>query len=438
MIKIDLLVSGDYLLPMDSDYSVVRDGSIAIKNGKILEVGSRDDLIGRYSAVRELGGINRAVLPGLVNAHTHLPMAFFRGMADDIPLKQWLEEHIWPTENTWLSDEFCYDAALLACLEMLKAGVTVYNNMYFFGDAIARATKQIGMRGIVGAGILDFPTKTASSATECFANAEVLLKNWTGDDLIVPSVAPHALYTCAPENMSSALKLAERYNAPLHLHLSETKWEVEEVQRRYGKTPIELLDSIGFLSDRVIAAHCVWPLESEIEILAKRNVGVAHCIESNLKLASGIAPVINMLKAGVKVALGTDGAASNNDMSILSEMSTAAKVHKAVSEDPTAMDSHTVLAMATRKGAEVLGLGSITGSLKKGKSADLIVIDLNKPHLIPLYNIYSHLAYSVCASDVESVVVNGRLVVEDRRLVTMDEDKILEKARVWGDKIRRS
>jgi len=241
MIKIDLLVSGDYLLPMDSECSVVRDGSIAIKNGKILEVGSRDDLIGRYSAVRELGGLNRAVLPGLVNAHTHLPMAFFRGMADDIPLKQWLEEYIWPTENTWLSDEFCYDAALLACLEMLKAGVTV---LYFFGDAIARATKQIGMRGIVGAGILDFPTKTASSAAECFTNAEVLLKNWTGDDLIVPSVAPHALYTCAPENMSSALKLAERYNAPLHLHLSETKWEVEEVQRRYGKTPIELLDSI--------------------------------------------------------------------------------------------------------------------------------------------------------------------------------------------------
>ncbi len=436
MIEIDLLVSGDYVLPMDPDWSVIRDGAVAVKNGKIIAVGSRNDLVSKYSAARELGGLYRAILPGMVNAHTHLPMVYFRGMADDIPLKLWLEEHIWPAENAWLSDDFCYDATLLACLEMLKAGVTTYNNMYFFGDAIARATRQIGMRGIVGAGILDFPTKTASSAAECLSNAETLLKNWTGDDLILPSVAPHALYTCAPENMSRARELAERYEAPLHVHLSETRWEVEEVRRLYGKTPIELLDSIGFLSERVLAAHCVWPSENEIEILAKRGVGVAHCIESNLKLASGIAPVIDMLKAGVKVALGTDGAASNNDLSILSEMSTAAKIHKAISEDPTAMNSRTVLSMATRWGAEALGLGHVTGSLEKGKSADLIVIDLTKPHLTPMYNIYSHLAYSACASDVESVVVNGSLVVEDRKLVTADEEEILEKARMWGDKIR--
>ncbi len=438
MIEIDLLVSGDYVLPMDTECSVIKDGAVAVRDGKIVAVGCRKDLIDMYSAKKELGGLYRAVLPGFVNAHTHLPMAYFRGMADDIPLKLWLEGHIWPTENAWLDDDFCYDASLLACLEMLKAGVTVYNNMYFFGDAIARATKRIGMRGVVGAGIVDFPTKTASSSVECLSNAEDLLKTWTGDDLIVPSVAPHSLYTCAPESFSSARKLAERYGAPLHIHLSETRWEVEEIRRRYGKTPIELLDSIGFLSERVLAAHCVWPLESEIEILAKCNVAVAHCIESNMKLASGIAPVIDMLKAGVRVALGTDGAASNNDMSILSEMSTAAKVHKAVSDDPTAMDSRTVLSMATRWGAETLGLGSVTGSLEDGKSADLIVIDLTKPHLIPLYNIYSHLAYSACASDVESVVINGRLVVKDRVLITYDEDKILEKARIWGDKIKMS
>ena len=438
MLDIDLLISGDYILPMDTEWSVIRDGAVAVKNGKIVAVGPHDKLAGRYSAAKEIGGLYRAVLPGLVNAHTHVPMVYFRGMADDIPLKSWLEEHIWPAENSWLSDDFCYDAALLACLEMLKAGVTVYNNMYFFGDAVARATKEVGMRGIVGAGIVDFPTKTASTPAECLSNAEALLKNWSNDDLIVPSVAPHALYTCAPENMSSARKLAERYGAPLHVHLSETRWEVEEVRRRYGKTPIELLDSIGFLSERVLAAHCVWPSKSEIEILAKHRVGVAHCIESNLKLASGIAPITDMLSAGVKIALGTDGAASNNNMSILSEMSTAAKVHKTVSGDPTAMDSRTVLSMATRWGAEALGLGSLTGSLEEGKAADLIVLDLAKPHLTPLYNIYSHLAYAACASDVESVVVNGKLVMDGRKLLTADEDEILKKARMWENKIRFS
>lgn len=435
MRDIDVLVSGEYVLPMDPDFSVIRDGAVAVNEGRILEVGPESVLRDKYRAKTELGGKLRAVLPGLINTHTHVPMVYFRGMADDIPLKSWLEEHIWPAEGAWLGDEFCYDASLLSAMEMVKAGITTYNDMYFFGDAIARATRKIGMRGVVGAGILDFPSKSASTPEEYLANAEALINNWRDDDLIVPCVAPHAPYTCSPENMTRSRELAEKYDVPIHVHLSETKWEKDEIHSRYGKSPVELLDSIGFLSERVVAAHCVWLSDEEIGIMARSGASVSHCIESNLKLASGIAPVVKMLDAGVRVTFGTDGAASNNDLSLFSEMSTAARLHKAVAGDPTVMDSRTVLKMATIMGAEALGLGSVAGSLETGKAGDLIVVNLDKPNLTPLYNVCSHLVYAVSAADVESVVVNGRLIVDGGILRTAGEKEILEIAREWKNKI---
>jgi len=435
MTEIDLLVEGGHVLPMDDDLAVIEDGAVAVDGGAVLAVGPREELLSRFRPRRRLGGPRRIVLPGFVNAHTHVPMVLFRGMADDLPLKTWLEEHIWPAEGRWLGDAFCHDASLLAVLEMLRAGVTLYNDMYFFGDAIARATKTVGMRGVVGAGILDFPSAAAKDIDGYLANAEALIGNWRGDELITPCVAPHAPYTCCPEHMTRARELAEKYDVPLHTHLSETAREVEEIRSRYGKTPIELLDGIGFLSERVLAAHCVRPTEHEIEILAERGVGVAHCIESNLKLASGVAPVPRMLEAGVRVALGTDGAASNNDLSVLAEAQTAAKVHKALSEDPTVMAARTVITMATRTGAEVLGMGDRLGRLRPGFAADLVVIDADRPHLTPLYDVYSHLAYCATAADVESVVVAGRTVLEGGRLQTADENEILEKARRWHGRI---
>ncbi len=432
---VDYIIGGDYVLPMDEGLTVIKDGVIAVKGTEIIEVGTSADIFKKYIPGTVISGEGKAVFPGLINTHTHAAMVYFRGIADDLPLKDWLENHIWPAENRWLSPEFISDAVELACLEMLKGGITAYNDMYFYEDAAGKATKRIGMRAVLGAGILDFPTRSASTSDEYFDNAESFIKNWKGDELITPCIAPHALYTCGTETLKRARHVADKYDIPIHIHLSETKWELNEIKNKYMMAPVEYLDSLGFLDERVLAAHCVWMTDSEIELLAQRSVGVSHCVESNLKLASGIAPVVKMLKAGVKVTFGTDSAASNNDLNILSEMSTAAKLHKAVSEDPTVLNAKTVLCMATRWGAEVLGLGKITGSIEKGKAADLVMADLKSPHLIPIYNIYSHIVYSMRPSDIQSVMVNGKLVVTDGKLVTADESEILYKAKKWCEKI---
>jgi len=433
--RADMIVKADYVLKMDTDLTLIRNGAIAVRGGKIVCVGPAEGVAGTYSADTVIGGTGKVAFPGLVNTHTHAAMVYFRGLADDLPLKVWLEEHIWPAEEKWLSPEFVGDAVELACLEMLKAGITLYSDMYFYGDAIAGSAKKIGMRAVVGAGILDFPGKTARTIDEYFTNAEKFINNWIGDGLVVPGIAPHAPYTCSPETMIRAKELSGKYGIPLHLHLSETEWEISEIRKRYGKKPVVLLDGIGVLDETVIAAHCVWVDDEEISLLAERKVGVSHCIESNLKLASGIAPVVSMLKAGVKVTFGTDGAASNNDLNILSEMSTAAKVHKAVSGDPTALDARQAMLMATRWGAETLGLGSVTGSLEEGKAADIVLADLKKPHLVPLYDIYSHIVYSMNPSDIGTVLVDGRVVLDKGELTTADEADILQKARGWGRKI---
>lgn len=436
MEKVDYIVCAEYILPMDEQFTVINDGAVAVKDGKIEAIGRYEDIIRVYNAADISAGKNRAIIPGLINTHTHAAMVYFRGLADDLPLKEWLENHIWPAEAKWLSPEFISDAVELACLEMLKAGVTTYNDMYFFGDAAGAATKRVGMRAVLGVGLLDFPTAAAKTTDEYFEKAELFVRNWNMDELITPCLAPHAVYTCGPETLKRARTLADKYALPIHIHLSETQWEVNEIKARYGRTPVRHLEALDFLDNRVMAAHCVWLDDEEIELMAEKRVGVSHCVESNLKLASGIAPVTKMLKAGLKVTLGTDGAASNNDLSILSEMSTAAKLHKAVSNDPTALDSKTALLMATRWAAESLGLGETTGSLEKGKAADLVVISLDKPHLTPIYDIYSHIVYSVMASDVETVFVNGKVVVDKGKLTSLDEAGIMEKARQWGRRIR--
>jgi 5-methylthioadenosine/S-adenosylhomocysteine deaminase len=435
MQSVDYIIHADYVLPMNESLPVIRDGAVAVQGSRIVKVGSSQEISKQYAPKVRINGKYKVVFPGLINTHTHAGMVFFRGIADDLPLKEWLENHIWPLENEWLSPDFISDAVRLACLEMLKGGVTTYNDMYFYEDAAGEAAKKIGMRAVLGAGILDFPTKSARTGQEYLANAESFIRGWRGDNLITPCIAPHALYTCATETLKKARQIADKYDILIHIHLSETKREVEEIRKRHGMRPVEYLDSLGFLDERVLAVHCVWLAGHEIDIFAKRRVGVSHCIESNLKLSAGIAPVISMLKAGVKVTFGTDGAASNNDLNVLSEMSTAAKIHKVMSKDPTALDARTALLMATRWGAEVLGLGNITGSIEEGKAADLVMADLNKPHLMPLYNIYSHIVYSMRPSDVEMVMVDGKVVVNNGKLTTADESEILQKTRHWSEKI---
>lgn len=435
MQNVDYIISADYILRMDENLTLIREGAVAVKDTRISDVGPSKEIFQKYTSEAVINGKGKVVFPGLINTHTHAAMVYFRGIADDQPLKEWLENHIWPAENRWLSPEFISDAIGLACLEMLKGGVTAYNDMYFYEDAAAGTTKRIGMRAVLGAGILDFPTKSAYTTDEYFLNAESFIKNWKGDNLITPCIAPHALYTCGPETLKRARRVADTYDVPIHIHLSETRWEMEEIRNRYSMMPVVYLESLGFLDERVLAAHCVWLTDHEIEILSERNAGVSHCIESNLKLASGIAPVVKMLKAGVKVTFGSDGAASNNDLNILSEMSTAAKLHKAVSEDPTALDAKTALLMATRWGAEVLELGKVTGSIQAGKAADLVMAELDRPHLVPMYNIYSHIVYAMRPSDIDMVMVDGKVVVNGGKLTTDDESEILQKARHWSEKI---
>jgi len=438
LINVNYIIGGDYVLPVDKGITVIKDGAVAVKGHEIIEVGTSAEIFKKYAAEAVIKQEGTVVLPGLINTHTHAAMVYFRGIADDLPLKDWLENHIWPAENRWLGPEFISDAIELACLEMLKGGVTTYNDMYFYEDAAGRAAKRIGMRAVLGVGILDFPTKSASTSDEYFINAESFIKEWKEkeDDLITPCIAPHALYTCGPETLKRAKALSEKYNVPIHIHLSETESEVREVMARYNKRPVEYLEALGFLDETVLAAHCIWLEDKEIELLAKRKVGVSHCMESNLKLASGFAPVVTMLMEGVKVTFGTDGAASNNDLSVLSEMSTTAKVHKALSNDPTVLDAKTVLLMATRWGAEVLGLGDKVGSIEKGKIADIVIMNFKKPHLTTMYDVYSHIAYAAMASDVETVMVNGKIVVDGGKLVTADESEILYKARKWCEKIK--
>jgi len=435
MQNVDYIICGDYVLPMDEGLTVIKDGAIAVSGTTILEVGTSKEISKKYASEAIIMGEGKAVFPGLINTHTHAAMVYFRGIADDLPLKEWLENHIWPAENRWLGPEFISDAIELACLEMLKGGVTTYNDMYFYEDAAGKVTKKIGMRAVLGVGILDFPSKSANTSDEYFANAESFIKNWKGDELITPCIAPHALYTCGTESLKRARRIADKYDIPIHIHLSETKWEVNEIKNRYRMTPVEYLDSLGFLDEKVLAAHCIWVEDDEIDLLAKRKVGVSHCMESNLKLASGFAPVVTMLMAGIKVTFGTDGAASNNDLNILSEMSTTAKVHKALSNNPTVLDAKTVLLMATKWSAEVLGLGDKIGSIEKGKIADIVTINLKKPHLTPMYDVYSHIVYAAMASDVDTVMVNGKVVVNNSKFCNGDEEKILAKAKEWEGKI---
>jgi 5-methylthioadenosine/S-adenosylhomocysteine deaminase len=307
--------------------------------------------------------------------------------------------------------------------------------MYFFEDEVGSVAKSMGMRALLGAGILDFPTKLTMCADDCLENAERLIEKWKGDEFISTSIAPHSAYGCGAETLGKVLDMAERHGVLMQIHLAETRWEVEEIRKNHGKKPVMHLDSVGMLGKGLIAFHCIWVSEEELSLLAEKKVGVSHCVNSNLKLASGIAPVARMLEKGIRVSLGTDGAASNNSIDIMSEMSTAAKLHKAISEDPTVLRAPTALKMATRWGAEAMGMNHV-GSLAPGKAADLIVVNLDKPHLSPLYSICSHLVYSARPEDVEDVMVGGKVVVEGRRLVTADEEEILAKAQWWGQKIR--
>ena len=423
---VDLILTGRYLLPMDKEETLIEQGGLAIKDGTIIARGRAEEICSAYSAKQTIAEEHGLIMPGLVNTHTHAAMSCFRGLADDLPLMQWLQDYIFPVEAT-LSGEMVYSSTLLSLCEMIKSGTTTFCDMYLFAADVCRAVEQSGMRAWVGEVLYDFPSPNYGELANGFAYTEDLLAQYRNHDLIQITLDPHAVYTCAPELLVRLGNMARDNNRLYHIHLAENSDEVNTCKERYGCSPVQHLEQLGLLGEHVVAAHCVMVTDDEIGLMAERGVKVAHCPESNMKLASGVAPVPKFIDQGVIVGIGTDGAASNNDVDMFGEMNTAAKLHKVTCMDPTAMDAVSTLHAGTMGGARVLGAEKMIGSLEVGKKADCIVIDLDQPHLTPLYNPVSHLVYAARGGDVIHSVINGKVVMEDRQLLTLDETAILRK-----------
>jgi 5-methylthioadenosine/S-adenosylhomocysteine deaminase len=432
--QVDLLIRNGTVMTMDTAGTSIAAGALAVAGDRIVAVGTAAELKA-WRAAQTLDAHGGLILPGLINTHTHVAMALFRGLADDLPLMSWLNDHIFPAEAK-LTPEMVAVGTHLACAELIRSGTTCFCDMYLFEAAVAEAAKQCGLRAVVGEVFFDFPSPNYGPIEKGFEYARELLARWQNDPLIRIAIEPHSPYLCAPELITRASRLAEDNGALLVIHLSETRAEVAQILEKYKRTPTGHLAQLGVLSPRLVACHAVVLTEEDIALLAAHDVKVSHNPESNMKLASGVAPVPDLLAAGVCVGLGTDGCASNNNLDLFCEMDTAAKLHKVQRLDPTVMEAAIVLAMTTRNAARVLGLEQEIGSLEVGKRADLIVVDTNQPHLTPMYDPVSHLVYAARGSDVVHSVINGRVVMEDRRLLTLDEARVLADARQAAALIR--
>ncbi len=419
----DILVTNGTVLTLDAGDTEIINGAVAIAKDTITAVGPGDEF-GEWSVSRVIDANGGIIMPGLINSHTHAAMTCFRGLADDLPLMTWLNDHIFPAEAK-LDEHKVFWGTLLACAEMIMSGTTCFCDMYLYEDAVARAAKEAGVRAVVGEVLYDFDSPNYGPIEKGFEYTQTLIDTWKGDPLVSIAVEPHSTYLCAPELLKRAFNLAQAFKLPLVIHLAESKSEVEQIKKRYGRTPVEHLAGLDVLAPNVLACHCVELTPNDITLLQRSDVKVAHNVESNMKLASGVAPIPCLLKEGICVGLGTDGCASNNDLDLFLEMDTVAKLHKVKTLDSTAMDARTVLRMATIQGARALGLDESIGSLEKGKKADLIIIDTHKPHLTPMYNPVSHLVYAAMGSDVRTSIINGAIVMEDGHLKTIDQKSVL-------------
>jgi len=432
--EVDLLVLGGIVVTMDPGRTILAEGALAVGDGRILAVGPRAELAGRFTAGRTIEAGQALIMPGLIDGHTHLPMTLFRGLADDLPLHAWLEQHVWPAEHRFLNPETVRWGTRLGAAELIHSGVTTCCDMYFFEDSVAEAVREAGLRAILGQAVIEAGSAGAD-VERMVADVERFVERWRANERIVPAIAPHAPYTVSPDLFRRLHALSERLDVALLTHLAETQDESRDIVARYGRTPARHLAELGVLDGRLIAAHCVWVDAEEIELLAARQTGIVHCPRSNLKLASGIAPVPDLLRAGALVGLGTDGAASNNELDLLSEIQVAALIHKGVRLDPLAVPARAALEMATIGGARALKLDHLIGSLEAGKRADLIIVDLDENNLVPLYDPVSHLAYAVAAADVRTVVINGRIVLDDDKLLTLDEAEVRCQVRALATEI---
>jgi 5-methylthioadenosine/S-adenosylhomocysteine deaminase len=436
---VDAVIHNGTLVTVNDRMQIIQNGWIGIQAGVIRAIeASRPDNPPPDArlTIDAAGGI---VMPGLINTHTHLPMSLFRGLADDLPLMEWLNDHIFPAEASFIQPDTVGWGTLLACAEMLLAGTTCCCGGYFHEDAVARAVAKSGLRAVLAQGVIDFPAPGVPDPAQNIAHARDYARRWTGRNrLITPSIFCHAPYTCGDDTLKAAKAAADELGLIFQVHVAETRFERDQSITEKGLSPVAHLDRLGILDRRTLMAHCVWVDEADIKIIARRGCAVAHCPESNMKLASGIAPVTGMQSAGVTVSLGTDGCASNNNLDLFGEMGTAAKLHKVATFDPTALDAASVLKMATIDGARAVGMADRIGSLEIGKQADIIVVDTRSPHLTPMYHPASHIVYAAGGADVRHVLVAGRPVVKDRRLLTIDIEAVIDRVNDIAGDIRSS
>ncbi|HYY57083.1 MAG TPA: amidohydrolase [Pyrinomonadaceae bacterium] len=436
--RVDLLVRGGTIVTMDGARRVIEDGAIAVRGGRVVAVGARADMERRYTARETVDAKGRLVIPGLINGHTHVPMTLFRGLADDLDLNEWLTKYIFPAEAKNVTEDFVRAGTQLGLAEMIRGGTTTYCDMYYFEDAIAEETSRAGVRGVLGETVIDFPVADNKTFEQALRYTEKFVNRWKRDALVTAAIAPHAPYTVSEEHLKAWRALSDKTGAPLVIHISETRKEVDDITKSKGARPVDYLARIGFLNNRVIAAHVVFPSPEEIDVLKRLGVGVVHNPQSNMKLASGVAPVPQMLAADIALGLGTDGAASNNDLNMWEEMDTAAKLHKVTSGDPKVVSAQEAFELATLRGARALHMEREIGSIEAGKRADLVIVDLDDLNQTPLYNIYSQLVYATKADDVRTVIIEGRVVMRDRRLLTLDEEAIKTRARAFREQILKS
>lgn len=435
--NIDTLITARWIIPVEPENTVLENHAIAINDGRIVAILPATEAETQFQARVHICHQQHVLMPGFINAHGHAAMSLMRGLADDLPLMDWLDNHIWPAERQWVNPEFVYHGSLLACAEMIKSGTTCFNDMYFFPDEAARAAEHAGIRAVVGLIVLDFPTAWAQDPDEYLQKGIVLHDQLNGNSLISTAFAPHAPYTVSDEPLSRIATYAEELDIPIHIHLHETAFEVQTSLEKCGLRPIERLQKLDLLSPRLLAVHMTQLEKEEIDLLADTGVHVVHCPESNLKLASGFCPVQMLLESGVNVALGTDGAASNNDLDMLGELRSAALLAKAVSGNASAVPAMQALQMATLNGARALGLEEETGSLKPGKSADMIVIDLSGVETQPIYHPQSQVVYAAGRHSIRDVWVAGKQLLKDGELTTLNSAVILEHARLWKEKLAK-
>ncbi|MGA3299136.1 MAG: amidohydrolase [Candidatus Acidiferrales bacterium] len=426
------------VVTMDAQRHVIENGAVAVRGDSIVAVGPSADIAAQYDPAKIVDARGAMVMPGLINGHAHAAMSLFRGMADDLALDDWLKKYIFPAEARNVTEDFVVWGTRLGMLEMLRGGITTYADMYYFEDAVARVTKEAGMRGVLGETILDFPAPDNKTVAQALEYTQKFIEHWKGDPLIVAAAAPHSMYTCSAKTLQEAAALARRNHAPILIHVAEAPFELQLSREKYGITPVGYLAREGILGPDVTGAHCVWVDQADIATLVQYGVGCTNNPSSNMKTAAGVSPVVDMLAAGAAVGLATDGAASNNNQDMFEEMDLAAKLQKITRMDSRALPAEQVVEMATIGGARAVHLGKLIGSLEAGKKADLIVVDTTAPHATPMYNVYSQLVYALKATDVRSVVIGGKMVMEDRKMLTLDETAILVKANEYKKQIEKS